>query len=175
MRSFIRESSVGTVRRTVRPHSAAFFEICHLKSEIANPPLPPMTRVRKLSRSLNRHLNRACTRHTTRMLGGARRPPRPNELRNACRLLDQALRIRKRMTKRDPHLFGPHAHRYYLDTLRLAQQQQEARAALAKVYGPSPPGAPDCTSTVWADRYVFRTPEQHRRHLRWFKEQYGKG
>ena len=132
-----------------------------------------MPLLHKLSRCLNRSLNRPCTRYATRMLDGARRPPRPNELQIACRLLDQALRIHQRMARRDPHLFGPHARRYYLDTIQLAQDQQEIGAALRKVYGPSPPGEPEPVSTVWTDRYTFRTPQQRRIHLRWFKEQYG--
>ena len=77
------------------------------------------------------------------------------------------------MARRDPELFGPQASRYFLDTVRLEQEQKERPAALDKVYGPAPPGQPEIISTVWSDRYVFRTPQQRRTHLRWFKENYG--
>ena len=127
-------------------------------------------RSRNGNRNLNRNLNRPCSRPATRRLGGARQP---DELLSLCRLLEEAVRLRQRLARRDPHLFGPHAQRYYLDTVRLAQEQQEIDAALHNVYGPPPSGEPQTGSTVWTDRYVFRTPEQHRLHLRWFQEHYG--
>ena len=133
----------------------------------------PMSQKGQLSHSLNRRLNRLCTRSATRMLDGARRPRSPDELRSICRLLEHALRLHQGLARRDPHLFGPHAHRYFLDTVKLAQDQQEIDAALCKVYGPPPPGSSATGSTIWTDRYVFRTPQQQRFHRRWFKEQYG--
>ena len=126
------------------------------------------------NRSLNRTLNRVGSRYGTVMLGGLRRPPRPNDLQLACRLINKAVRIHEHMARRDPHLFGPHARRYYRDTLRLAQYEQEIDTAIRKVYGPLPPGTPEPVSKVWTDRYVFRTPHEHRLHLRWFREHYGK-
>ena len=126
-----------------------------------------------LSHALSRSLNRSSMRALTCSRSGVRRARQPGDLRVACRCLSQALRIHRRMAKRDPHLFGPHAGRYYLDTLRLAQEQQEIEAALCRVYGPPSPGESSSVSTVWTDRYVFRTPREHRLHLRRFKEHYG--
>jgi len=143
--------------------------ICHLQSEI---PLLPLRH--KVSHCLSRSLNRSCTRAITRQLSRDCGPRQRDELLSICRLLEGVLRIDQRMAKRDPHLFGPHARRYYLDTVRLAQEQQEIDAALCKVYGPPAPGEISSASQVWGDRYVFRTPEEKRIHLRWFKDQYGK-
>ena len=126
---------------------------------------------RSLNRSLNHGLDHACCRFATTMLGGAPRPRQPNPLRVACTLLTQYLRIANRMAKEDPHIFGPHAHRYYLDTLDLEQREREVEAAIRKVYGPPPPGEPPRVSTLWTDRY-FPPPEQRRLFLKWFHEQY---
>jgi hypothetical protein len=106
------------------------------------------------------------------MLAGARRPRRPDELRLLCRILTQYLRIARRMEKRDPHLFGPRARDYFLDTLRLERQQQENEAALRKVYGPPDPSQPAPVSTLWTDRYHFSSPRQRRLFLSWFREHY---
>jgi hypothetical protein len=106
------------------------------------------------------------------MLRGARRPRRPNELRQLCRILNQCLRIARRMEKRDPHLFGPRARDYFLDTLRMERQRQETEAALNKVYGPPDPSLPARVSTLWTDRYHFSSRRQYRRFLKWFHEQY---
>lgn len=76
------------------------------------------------------------------MLGGARRR-HPNYLAMACSAINQALRIQRRLAKQDPHIFGPRAHDYYLDTLRMEQREQEAQAALHEVYGPPAPGEPN--------------------------------
>jgi len=104
------------------------------------------------------------------MLGGARR--RPDELLLLCRVLTQYLRLARRMEKRDPHLFGPRARDYFLDTLRLERQQQETQAALRKVYGPSGPAPPAPVSTLWTDRYHFSTPRERRLFLNAFRKQY---
>jgi hypothetical protein len=105
------------------------------------------------------------------MLGGARRTRQPNGLVIACRLLAQYRRLAKRAAKEDPHLFGPHARRYFLDTLELERREQEIQLALEKVYGPPLPGQPTPCSTLWTDRYC-PSPKQRRSFLRWFREQY---
>ena len=128
-----------------------------------------------LNHSLNRSLARASPRYATRMLAGARRPRPVDHLRAACRLITLALRIGQRLARRDPHIFGPHAQRYFLDTLRLEQQQRATEAALNQVYGPPAVGEPPPVSTLWTDRYFPQSPAQKRIHLKWFKEQYGKG
>jgi hypothetical protein len=103
------------------------------------------------------------------MLGGARRP---NYLAIACRALTEYLRIAKRMAKRDPHLFGPRAREYYLDTLRLERQEQECQVALDEVYGPPSPDQPKLSSTVRTDRYYFSDPQQRLQFLKWFHKNY---
>jgi len=84
------------------------------------------------------------------MLYGARRP---NYLAQACRALDQILRLRRRWAKEDPHLFGPDSDQYFLDTLEMERKEKETAAALQKVYGPPAPGEPVRVSTLWTDRY----------------------
>jgi hypothetical protein len=102
------------------------------------------------------------------MLGGARRPRRPDELRQLCQILTQYLRLARRMEKRDPHLFGPRARDYYLDTLWMERQHLEAQAALRKIYGPPDPSQPERAFTLWTDRYHFTSRRQYRRFLKWF-------
>ncbi len=126
---------------------------------------------RSLNHSLNRCLDRGCSRWSTSMLGGARRPPRPNGLKLACRLLTHNLRLPNRMGKDDPHLFGPPAQRYFLDTLQLERHEQDVEAAIRKVYGSPTPGEPARVSTLWTDRY-FPKPEQRKMFLHWFNENY---
>ena len=118
----------------------------------------------------SKSITRPCHRYLGRMLGGARR--RPDELLLLCRVLTQYLRLARRMEKRDPHLFGPRARDYFLDTLRLERQQQETQAALRKVYGPSGPATPAPVSTLWTDRYHFSTPRERRLFLNSFRKQY---
>jgi hypothetical protein len=106
------------------------------------------------------------------MLGGARRRRASDDLLLLCRVLTRYLRLARRMEKRDPHLFGPRARDYFLDTLRMERQQQEAQAAMDKVYGPPNPSQSAPVSTLWTDRYHFTSPRQPRRFLKWFHEQY---
>ena len=124
--------------------------------------------IHKISKSITR----PCHRYLGRPLGGARRRRRPHELLLLCRVLTQYLRLARRMEKRDPHLFGPRARDYFLDTLRLERQQQETQAALRKVYGPSGPARPAPVSTLWTDRYHFSTPRERRLFLNSFRKQY---
>jgi hypothetical protein len=105
---------------------------------------------------------------------GRRRRPK-NPISEICRLVSAYIRLRHRAIRRDPHLFGPRAHRYYQDTIRLEQRQREIDAALHRVYGPDP--AADSTSaaarhSVWADRY-FIQPKNQRLFRKWFRETYG--
>jgi hypothetical protein len=123
--------------------------------------------IRKLDRRLDRH----CNRYAGRMCSGARRPRRPDYLAIACRLLNQSLRIAKRMAKEDPHIFGPRSREYFRDTLKLERQEQEMEAAVRKVYGPPVPGQPEHVSTLWTDRYLPE-PKQRRLFLKWFRENY---
>ena len=128
--------------------------------------LIPMRLNRRLNSRLNRHLGSLLTRRTN-----GRRYRRRNLLAEACRALELCIRQSKKMAKADPHLFSPHAHAFYLDTLREDQQAQEIEAALDKVYGPDPERAGRLRS-VWQERYNI-PPEQRKFFLKWFKEHYG--
>jgi hypothetical protein len=127
--------------------------------------------IRDLRHLLNYGINRRCFRHATTMLGGARRPRQPDTLAQLCSILTRYLRVANRMARRDPHLFGPHARQYYLDTLELVRFEQETQVALDIVYGPPAPGKPRHVSTIWTDRYAS-ADKNRRMFLNWFKEQY---
>jgi hypothetical protein len=124
------------------------------------------------------HLNRRCHQSLRRNLGvlvtsrtDGRRFRRINHLAEACRALALVLRQSKKMARADPHLFGPHARRYYLDTIQAAQQEVEAEAALRKVYGPPQPGDPPPAPGIWTRRYSL--DPQRKGFRKWFREQYG--
>lgn len=123
-----------------------------------------------LAHSLNTCLGQKLVRlATSRTDGRAFRPP--DHLARACRYLELYLRQARKMARAEPHLCGPHASRYYADTVRLAQQQAEINAALDKVYGPPKPDDPSPGPDVWTQRYVL--DPQWPRFRKWFKEQYG--
>jgi len=104
------------------------------------------------------------------MLADARRP---DYLALACSAISQFLRIQHRLAKEDPHIFGPHAHQYFLDTLEMEREQQECDAALRRAYGPPKPGEPKYISTLWTDRYYPPDdPELRRIFFKWFHEKY---
>ena len=124
------------------------------------------------------HLNRRCTRSLRCKLGvliTSRTDGRPfrrtNYLAEACRALGLFLRQTKKMAKADPHLFGPHARRYFLDTVQMAQQEEEVAAALRNVYGPPQPDDPPLPPGVWTERYVLNP--QWKGFPKWFREKYG--
>jgi hypothetical protein len=126
------------------------------------------TKSRNGRRELNQSLNRRWGRYSTRMLGGARRP---NYLALACSALNKVLRLQLPMAKEVPHIFGPHAHKYFLDTLKMEREEQERQAALRRVYGSPKPGEPEFVSTLWTDRY-YPEPGQRKMFLKWFHEKY---
>ena len=123
---------------------------------------------RSLGRKLNRCLNRRCTHSITRRLVRARAG---DSLGYLCSLLEQLLRSANRLAQNDPHLFGPRAREYYLDTLRLQGEERLIEEALRKTYGPVKPGEPRHISTLWTDRY-FPPPERRKLFRKWFHEQY---
>lgn len=125
-----------------------------------------------LNQSLNRPLSRPLTTCLTRRTDGRVYRP-PDYLAIACRCLTQAMRISDRLARRDPHLFGPHAGRYFRDTAREAAEVATIETALRKVYGPPqandlPPGP-----GVWTQRYHL--DPQWRGFRKWFRERYGPG
>ena len=104
------------------------------------------------------------------MLGGARRP---NYFALACSALNQFLRIQARMAKAEPHIFGPHSHQYFLDTLEMEREEKEREAALRRAYGPPKPGEPKFVSTLWTDRCnPPEDPKRRRIFIKWFHEKY---
>ena len=119
---------------------------------------------------LARSLNRPLARFLGRRLDG-RSTHRPNYLAEACALLGKYIRLRRKSARAEPHLFGPHAGAYYRDTLKLADQQKVMAAALEKIYGPDPSGAPPPPS-VWQERYDL-PPEPMQVYRKWFRETYG--
>ena len=126
----------------------------------------------RLDQSLNRRVlcRKLTTFATSRTDGRAFRPP--NYLARACRFLELYVRQSRKMARADPHLFGPHASRYYADTVRMARQQSEIEAALEKVYGPPKPDAPSPGPDVWTRRYVLDPKWRHFR--KWFATEYGR-
>lgn len=123
-----------------------------------------------LTRSLNRPLVCPLTRFLGRRLD-RRSARRPNYLAEACALLGKYIRLRRKSARAEPHLFGPHAGAYYRDTLRRADQQKVAAAALDKIYGSAPPDSPPSPS-VWDERYQI-PPAGKKNHRKWFRETYG--
>jgi len=119
-----------------------------------------------LNHRLNRRLGSLLTRRTN-----GRRFHRANLLAEACRALNLCLRQARKMAETDPHLFGPHARKYHLDVRRRAQEQQVIHAALDKIYGPAPAGAPRSPS-VWQEHYDI-PPERRKLFRKWFRENYG--
>jgi hypothetical protein len=88
-----------------------------------------------------------------------------------CCLLERFLRLQKKAARADPHIAGPHAGRYFRDTLQMEREQREIDAALTRVYGPEPPGTPP-RPTVWQERYFIPT-DQMPVFRKWFRENYG--
>ena len=120
-------------------------------------------------RNGNRKLNRRWGSYVIRRLDG--RPYRPTDwLAVACSAMKKFLRLRKKAAKEDPHLFGPHANRYFEDTRRLEQERVEVEAALERVYGPD--YRPVSPTRVWYERY-YEDPANKKIFLKWFKEFYG--
>jgi hypothetical protein len=124
------------------------------------------------------HLNRRCTQSLRRKLGvlitsrtNGRPFRRTNHLAETCRALELFLRQTKKFAKADPHLFGPHARRYFLDTVHDAQHEAELEAALGAVYGPPKPGSPLPGPGIWTRRYVL--DPNSKKFKKWFQEKYG--
>ena len=80
---------------------------------------------------LNHNLDRSLNRYATRMLNGARRPPPPNYLSIACRLLRQYVRWREK-TKKE----WIAREREYHELIERERRDREFSAVLEKVYGP---------------------------------------
>jgi len=124
------------------------------------------------TRRLNRRISVRLDIVLNRSSNGRRRRPK-DLLAEVCRLVARYVRMRNRAARRDPHLFGPLAHRYYQDTVRLEQEQREIDAALDRVYGADPAAASAAgPHSVWVDRYAI-LPENRRIFRKWFRQTYG--
>ena len=119
---------------------------------------------------MSRRFRSGSRRLARRLDGRAFRPP--DYLAQACSLLARCGRLRRQAARRDPHLFGPHARRYYQDTVRMGQQQRETAAALDRVYGATPAGQPPDLRQVWYERY-HAEPGRGEAFRKWFQIQYG--
>jgi hypothetical protein len=129
-----------------------------------------MVKYCSLNRRPDRGLGRRLGYCLTRRLDG--RPYRlPNHLAQACDRLERYLRLRHKAARDEPHLYGPHAERYRLETLQLEAREREADAALQAVYGPEPPDAPP-HRFLWQERYEIPT-SQMPVFRKWFRENYG--
>lgn len=96
----------------------------------------PRIGIRKLDRLLDRRFDRRLDYFTTRTLGGASRSRSPNDLAIAIRCLSEAIRIHKRMAKREPHLFDyATIDRDRREAAARQQREAECQAALERVYG----------------------------------------
>lgn len=122
-------------------------------------------------------LNRRCTQTLCHPLGRlitSRTDGRPFHRRDyfakACSAINRFLRQTQKMAKADPHLFGPHASRYFHDTVSAAQHAAKGEAAIRKVYGPPQPGDPPPPPGVWTRRY-FHDP-QWKGFRKWFAKTY---
>jgi hypothetical protein len=122
------------------------------------------------TRRLNRPLARRCHHYLTTRTNGLRWTP-PNYLAQACQILGEYVRLRQRMARDQPHLYGRHASRYYRDTLQEIEFEAEMEVAIRKAYGPPKPGEPPPGPGVWTRRYVL--DPQWRGFRKWFHERYG--
>jgi hypothetical protein len=106
----------------------------------------PRTGFRKLNRRLAGPLFRCCDRPLLRPalhLAFGRRPPRPNHLAEACRLLKQYYRLRVRSLKRWPEEHPVARWRRLEREAADRFAHAELERALAKVYGASSPPGPE--------------------------------
>ena len=162
-------SVLGFKTRSLREIFSPNSQRRHQLSGLRHPFLPMSSNgLRKLDRVLIRKLNGNCYRKLSRRIT---RGPNPRYLALACRLINEALRIDKRLAKRDPHLFGPHARAYYRDTVAQERLQEHLRVSLDKIYGPSPPETSAPPPSIWTERY--ETWPADRKFRKWFREIYG--
>lgn len=115
-------------------------------------------RNRRLSRRTLQGLSHRRVRWATRVLGGARHPRKPDGVTVICQLLNRFLRITDRMAKEEPHLFGPQAPQYFLDTLAMERERREIEADIAKVYGDKTASGRRYVDTLWSERYPELVP-----------------
>ena len=124
----------------------------------------PLTQ--RCNRSLRRKLNTIITKRTD---GKPYR--RRNHFLAAYREFNRYVKETKKLAKQHPHVCGPHARQYFLDTKQTAKVAAEAEAAIHKIYGPGKPGDPPLRPGVWTRRY-FLNPEWKGFH-KWFRKTYG--
>ncbi|MEY4387567.1 MAG: hypothetical protein RLY20_2850 [Verrucomicrobiota bacterium] len=120
---------------------------------------------------MNRRLTVRVVRCLTRRLDGrAFRPP--DYFAQACQHLERYVRLVEKAARQEPHVYGPHADRYYRDTVQMISDEREIDAALARVYGSTPTSVSEIAARIWRERYGFST-RQAPSFRKWFRERYG--
>ena len=79
--------------------------------------------------------------------------------------------MRKKAVREAPHLWGPHAARYFADTQQQEELQREIDTALEKVYGSDATREKRSPGQIWYQNYV-EGPANRRLFRKWFKERY---
>lgn len=103
--------------------------------------------------SLNHSLNHRLNRYAATVANGGRRPQAKDGLLEICRYIEQSLKIRDRMAREDPHLFGSEARAYLRETVAEHACAVQVEAALARVYGPDHDKQSSWADRVWSTAY----------------------
>ena len=120
-----------------------------------------------LNRSLNRRLNRRLNRYSTTLQGGACRPRDKDGFAEIFRCFREYFKVRDRMARADPHLFGPEAQAYYRETVAEHDWALKVDAALTCVYGPATPGESCGADQVWSTAYpVFHNAAEKQKWVK---------
>lgn len=119
--------------------------------------------------ALNRSLNHRLTRYTASLQGGARRPPADDGFAEIFRCFRAYFKVRDRMAREDPHLFGPDAPAYHRETVAEHRYATQIEAALTRVYGPA--ATPSEADQVWSQAYpVFHSAAEKQKWVKnWSK------
>jgi hypothetical protein len=92
-------------------------------------------------------------RPASRLQAGARRRRPEGCFAEIFRCFRAYFKVRDRMAREDPHLFGPDARSYYQETVAEHRRAVEIEAALTRVYGPSAPNETSWANRIWSENY----------------------
>jgi hypothetical protein len=90
----------------------------------------------RLHHPLNRRLNRSLNHFALRLERGMKRPPRPDHLASACRLLKRYIHLSEKMAREDPEHFGPRPWERVLRQVEEEKWRQEVADTIRRIYGP---------------------------------------
>ncbi|MGC3958721.1 MAG: hypothetical protein QM813_12510 [Verrucomicrobiota bacterium] len=121
-----------------------------------------------LHRSLNHSVNHRLNRYAAVVANGGRRPRAKDGLLEICRYIEQSLKIRDRMAREDPHLFGPEARAYLRETVAEHDCALQVEAALAQVYGSDYDKHSSWADRVWSTAYPQFTSAAQKQ--KWIKK-----